>query len=175
MRHECKCLEFYAIRYWKPVQVLSSLRLRTHCGYSNTQYRSENESQEVTSMHKIVTWKLICVLLPSTNMMKAPSLGQPEKKPEILYFFNNVDLVWFVTLVTLSKKIICSVYYLASGRYVINIRRTSAKVRFMTPFNPSRSIKGTKDYSSYTISILRRWPHGQELGMPTQNLGLAQL
>jgi len=45
----------------------------------------------------------------------------------------------------------------------------------MTPFNPSRGIKGTKDYSSYTISILRRWHHGQELGMPTKNLGPAHL
>lgn len=74
-----------------------------------------------------------------------------------------------------KKKIIDSVYYLASGRYVINIRRTLAKLRFMTPFNPSRGIKGTKDYSSYTISILRRWHHGQELGMPTKNLGPAHL
>lgn len=39
----------------------------------------------------------------------------------------------------------------------------------MTPFHPSRSIKVTKDYSSYTISILRRWLHGKELGVSTQN------
>jgi hypothetical protein len=40
---------------------------------------------------KMLHENCFCVLLPSTNMMKAPSLGQPEKKPEIPYFFNNVD------------------------------------------------------------------------------------